>query len=158
MKRDNRLSVALHVLLHLDELGDTVTSDRLGPMLGMNPVVLRRTFAGLRDAGLLTSGKGHGGGYALARPLREIPLSAVYDALGLAAPFAIAPRDPDATCLLERAANDHLQAALDAAEATLRARLDAVTVADLAAAARALAPAHLAHRGPAAPPPDPELP
>jgi DNA-binding IscR family transcriptional regulator len=32
-----------------------------------NPVVIRRTFAGLREAGIVAATKGHGGGWRLAR-------------------------------------------------------------------------------------------
>jgi len=133
MKRDSRLSVALHVLLHMEDLGEVVTSETLGPMMQMNPVVVRRTIAGLREAGIVRSEKGHGGGWSLARPLAEVTLADVYTALGLSAPFSIGPRDAAPRCLLERAANRALTGALDEAEALLMARLAAISVADLTA-------------------------
>ncbi|HTJ82870.1 MAG TPA: Rrf2 family transcriptional regulator [Polyangiaceae bacterium] len=136
MRTDSRLSVALHVLLHMGELDRVVTSDALGPMMQMNPVVVRRTIAGLREAGILRSEKGHGGGWTLARPLEQVTLGDVYDALGTPPPFSIGPRDPEPKCLLEQAVNRALGDALEQAEAILVARLRSVTVADLVADAR----------------------
>lgn len=62
MRRDGRLSGVLHVHLHMAEANGPVTSERLAMMMGINPVVVRRTMAGLRDLSLVASGKGHGGG------------------------------------------------------------------------------------------------
>lgn len=133
MSRDTRLSVALHVLLHLQEGGKQVPSEVLGPMASVNPVVLRRTLAGLRDAGIVRSGKGHGGGWALARPLAEVTLGDVHDALGKPAFFAVGLREEEPRCLLEQAANRALRGAMAEAEALLVARLRSVTVAALLA-------------------------
>jgi DNA-binding IscR family transcriptional regulator len=133
MKRDSRLSVALHVLLHMSETGGVVTSGALGPMMKTNPVVLRRTMAGLREAGIVRSGKGHGGGWSLARALAVVTLGDVYDALGMSAPFNIENRDQQPTCLLERAVNRALDGALAEAEALLVKRLRDITVADVLA-------------------------
>jgi DNA-binding IscR family transcriptional regulator len=130
MRRDSRLSVALHVLLHLRDLG-SATSETLGPMMSINPVVLRRTFAGLRRKGILRAQKGHGGGWSLARPLEQVTLGDVHDALGAPAPFNIAQRDPRPRCPLEKRVVAALDAALADAEALLRARLADITVADL---------------------------
>ena len=73
MNRDSRLSVALHVLLHMSEMRSAVTSEALGSMMNTNPVVIRRTLGGLRDAGVVAAEKGHGGGWTLARDLGWSP-------------------------------------------------------------------------------------
>jgi DNA-binding IscR family transcriptional regulator len=135
MRRDSRLSVALHVLLHMEEVGEAVTSDRLGPLLQTNPVVFRRTMAGLRDAGIVQSVKGHGGGWSVARGLDRVTLHDVYAALGLTSPFTIGQRDPNPTCLLEKAVNRSVRAALADAEALLVERLRHTTVRDVFVAA-----------------------
>jgi Rrf2 family protein len=136
MRRDSRLSLALHVLLHMSEADGPLTSETLAPMMKTNPVVLRRTMAGLRDAGVVRSEKGHGGGWSLTRPLASVTLGDVYDALGVSAPFNIGHRDRSPRCLLERAANRALGAALADAEALLVERLRGVTVAEVLADAR----------------------
>ena len=92
MNRDTRLSDVLHVLLHLGQVEEPVTSEVLARSMGTNPAVFRRTMAGLRKAGHVQSDKGHGGGWQLARPLRQISLLAVYEALGrpISSPLEIA--------------------------------------------------------------------
>lgn len=132
MRTDNRLPRVLHVLLHLEQIKDPVTSDQIGQMLDMNASLVRRTMAGLRDAGFLNSTKGHGGGWYLAKPLKDITLAQVYDALGQPTLFAVGPSDDAPTCLLEKAANAATQSALVAARAAFTSTLAGTTVADLA--------------------------
>ncbi|NVJ07050.1 Rrf2 family transcriptional regulator [Myxococcus sp. AM001] len=131
MRRDSRLSVALHVLLHMEDMGPVVTSEAMGRLLKANPVVVRRTMAGLRDAGILTSVKGHGGGWSLARTLDTVTLGDVYEALGTPALFSIGPHDESPGCLVEQAVNDALGKALDQAAALLMQHLRSTSVADL---------------------------
>lgn len=54
----------------MDHIGAPVTSGALSRMVHTSPVVVRRTMAGPKAAGYLTSVKGHGGGWALAKPWR----------------------------------------------------------------------------------------
>lgn len=133
MRHDSRLSRTLHVLVHMDRHGGPLTSDTIAAMLGANPVVIRRTLAGLRDYGYLASGKGHGGGWRLARPLGEITLLDVYRALGAPEPFAIGLAVDHPECLVEQAVNASLAGAMREAAALLEARLGEVTLADVAA-------------------------
>ena len=122
----------LHVLLHMDVHAGRATSDAIAQMLSTNPVVVRRTMAGLRDAGYVQSEKGHGGGWVLARPLAEITLLDIHRALGSPSVFAIGISSDHAECLVERAVNVELGDALREAEALLLERFDRVTLADLA--------------------------
>ena len=82
MKRNSRLSLALHTLGHM--AGDPArsrTSADIADHAGTNPVVVRRVLGKLREAGLLASEKGHAGGWRLARSPQEITLADVYLAL-----------------------------------------------------------------------------
>ncbi|MET0389079.1 MAG: Rrf2 family transcriptional regulator [Polyangiales bacterium] len=148
MKRDSRLSVALHVLVHMHDMRDAISSETLGAMMGQNPAVLRRTMGGLRDAGIVHSDKGHGGGWKLARPLSEVTLGEVYAALGTPALFSIGHREESPGCLVEQAVNRALGRALDEAEALLLARLRSVTIADIAAEVLQHEGFRLGHHGP----------
>lgn len=132
MITDSRLSGVLHVLLHMAELGGPVTSEVLGRVMGTNAAVVRRTLAGLRDQGFVRSEKGHGGGWTLGRPLDQVTIADIYEALGRPSLFAIGHRDADPRCLVEQTVNLHLDGALRAAEALLLERMRAVTLADLA--------------------------
>jgi Rrf2 family protein len=131
MSRDSRLSVTLHLLLHMEDIGRPVSSETLGPMLGINPVVVRRTMAGLRDAGIVRSDKGHGGGWSLARGLESVSLGDVYAALGAPALFSISLRNENPRCLIEQAVNHAIGSALSDAEARIMTELRSMSVADL---------------------------
>lgn len=141
MRRDSRLSVALHVLLHMSEAERTLTSEELAASLRMNAVVLRRTLAALRGAGILRGDKGHGGGWALARELASISLGDVYRALGRASLFTIGPRNDRTRCPIERAADASIGTVLDETETLVLTRLAAIPVARLLADARGRAAA-----------------
>ena len=133
MRTDSRLPRVLHVLLHLDQIGAPVTSDQIGEMLSTNPSLVRRTMAGLREAGFVAATKGHGGGWVLEKPLSEISLADVYAALGSPQLFAVGQAGDAPDCLLERAANAATSRALEAARAVFEAELQTVTVSDIVA-------------------------
>lgn len=122
----------LHVLIHMDGHEGPVTSELIARMLGTNAVVVRRTMAGLRAAGYLTSVKGHGGGWMLARPLDQISLLDIHEALGSPKIFAIGLADDNPDCRVERAVNAALAETLDEAEKRLLARFGEVTIGALA--------------------------
>lgn len=132
MRGDSRLSRMLHVLIHMDRHEGPVTSELIARMLNTNPVVVRRTMAGLREQGYVTSEKGHGGGWLLARSLDEITLRDIYDALGQPTIFALGVAHDDPSCLVEQAVNDAVTEALREAEARLLARLREITIGALA--------------------------
>jgi len=123
----------LHLLIHMDRMDGPLTSDAAAIMLGTNPVVIRRTMAGLRDAGYVRSVKGHGGGWSLTAKLDDITMLDVHRALGENRIFALGPADPDPACLVEQAVNSSLESAMREAEALLLERLADVSLADIAA-------------------------
>jgi len=131
MKSDSRLPDVLHLLLHMAELGKVVTSERLAKIMRINPVVVRRLMAGLRRQGIVCSEKGHGGGWCLARPLDQLTLADVYNALGEPSLFSIGHRHAAPECLVEQAVNAVLGQALADARALLLARFEHVTLAQL---------------------------
>ena len=132
MRPDSRLPRVLHALLHLDEMERPITSDQIGEMLAMNASQVRRMMSGLRKAGLVSSTKGHGGGWVLERPMTEISLADIYEALGAPQLFAVGLSQDSPTCLLEIAANAATEKALESARISFEARLTEVTLADLA--------------------------
>ncbi len=132
MNRDTRLSDVLHVLLHMEQADEPLTSEVLSRSMGTNPAVFRRTMAGLRDAGFVRSGKGHGGGWQLARPLQEITLLAVYEALGCPNLFAIGNRSQSSDCLVEKNVNAIMADTMAEAKALFARRFGEVTLDQLA--------------------------
>jgi DNA-binding IscR family transcriptional regulator len=133
MNRDSRLSSVLHALLHMADAGAPMTSQQLAVCMGTHPVVVRRTMAHLREAGIVRSGKGAGGGWSIACDLSTVTLRDIHAVLGEPAVFAIGNRSDRPTCLVEQSVNAVLDDAFAAAEALLLARFEGVTLAALAA-------------------------
>lgn len=131
MKQNSRLSSMLHILLHMAHAARPLTSEELARMLQTNPVLVRRTLAGLRERGLVSAEKGHGGGWIVARPLDGITLYDVYEALGEPELFALGHRNEQSQCLVEQAVNAALDQTFEEAAALVLARLRAVTLATL---------------------------
>ncbi|MBF8178653.1 MAG: Rrf2 family transcriptional regulator [Burkholderiaceae bacterium] len=129
MKKNSKLSASLHALMHMAHQADPMTSEALGLCLQTNPVVVRRTMAGLRENGLVQSGRGHGGGWTLARPITEITLRDVYIALNEPVPLQLEADAP--VCQLERAVSNALNDAYAEAEAQFANSLANITLADL---------------------------
>lgn len=109
-----------------------MTSEALAACLQTNPVVVRRTLAGLRDAGFLRSQKGRGGGWSIACDLEAVSLLDVHAAVGSPALLAFGHSHGPTGCLVEQAVRAALDPAFRDAEAQLQARLAAVSIAQLA--------------------------
>ena len=69
-------------MLHIAQAEEPVTSVELAKSVRTNPVVIRRTLAPLRDAKLVRTKGGRGGGWLLARSSSDITLADIYEALG----------------------------------------------------------------------------
>ncbi len=146
MRRDSRVSDVLHVLLHMADQKEPMTSEFLARMMNTNPVVVRRTLSGLRETGLVNSSKGRSGGWTLNCDLVEVTLLDIYQAVGEPALFAVGIRNESSTCLIEKAVNKALADSLQQAESLLLRRFEAITLQllyegfskDLAAAKRAV--------------------
>jgi DNA-binding IscR family transcriptional regulator len=128
MKRDTRLSGVLHVLLHMAERKEPMTSEALAKVLHTNPVVIRRTMSGLREEGYVRSEKGHGGGWTLACDLTKVTLRDVVTALGPVSLLALGNRTEAPGCAVEQAVNKRLSDAFQDAEELLLSRFGEVTL------------------------------
>ncbi|MET3899467.1 Rrf2 family protein [Devosia sp. UYZn731] len=132
MKRSARLSVALHALVHLVDKPEAITSTILSECLMTNPVVVRRVMGELREAGIVSSAKGHDGGWRLTRAPGEVSLQDVHAALGETL-LLRAESDPgDTACTIVRTVDRVMTDFLADAEALLAARLKRISLADLA--------------------------
>lgn len=58
MGKDSKLSDVLHILLHIAQADDPVTSETMVKMMRSNPVVIRRILAELRQQALSLPKKG----------------------------------------------------------------------------------------------------
>lgn len=128
MKRNSRLSVALHVLLHMaGRQNGSMTSEELAVCAGTHAVVIRRTFAGLRKAGIVSSLKGHGGGWRLERPLSEITLYEIQHAIEEQVAPVGSPTT-GGTCLIEKVVHGALDATIAEANRLIDTRLANITL------------------------------
>lgn len=136
MKRNSKLSLALHALGHMAQAPDVPrTSEDLAQLHATHPVVVRRVLAPLRNAGLLQSEKGHHGGWRLARPAADITIAAIYAALDepFLSPGRFSP-DPAHPCAIEAAMAETVAAAMVEAEAVISRHFAQKTLADIARA------------------------
>jgi len=131
LKRNSRLSLALHTLSHMAAEPDRVrTSATIAGHAGTNAVVVRRVLGRLKAAGLLTSEKGHAGGWQLARPPELISLADVYLALEENLVAAPAPSELS-TCSVEHALHHRVAEVLQDVEQNLIRQLGETSIKDI---------------------------
>ncbi|SFS69107.1 transcriptional regulator, BadM/Rrf2 family [Sulfitobacter marinus] len=128
MKRNSRLSLALHTLGHMArDPGRMRKSADIAAHAGTNPVVVRRVLGSLREAGLLVSESGHAGGWRLARAPQEITLADVYLALDERL-TAAEPTAETHDCSVEHALHFRVSKVMEEVEQTLIQKLSETTI------------------------------
>ncbi|MCI5640186.1 MAG: Rrf2 family transcriptional regulator [Lachnospiraceae bacterium] len=82
MQISSRFTIAIHIFACIDYFGEDykLTSDFLAGSVNVNPVVIRRLLQQLKAAGLINVARGSGG-TTLAKPLKDISLLDVYQAV-----------------------------------------------------------------------------
>ncbi|KGT96047.1 Rrf2 family transcriptional regulator [Erwinia typographi] len=128
MRKDHRLSRALHVLIHMDKIRDPVTSEDIALMINTNAVVVRRLFQGLKQAGIIHSEKGHGGGWTLQKSLSSITLLQVFHAIGSTELFSIGWATEHEKCPIEDAVNNEIFDTLEEARCMITNRFSEITL------------------------------
>ena len=132
MRLDSRLSRVLHVLLHMNkDRSNPMTSETIAAMLGTNSAVIRRTMAGMRKAGYVTSEKGHGGGWLLACDFSQTSLLDIYQAVGSPQLFAMGCDNEHPNCVVEKAVNSAIQDAFAQAQQLIFNRFADISLAML---------------------------
>ena len=141
MYTNSRFAVAIHVLalarVAMEEAtGVAVTSERMAESVCAHPVHVRRVLGSLREAGLVTSQPGPGGGWRLTHSPEEITLRDIYRAVEHEPLFGL-PKRPSQDCPISQWLPGVLASCFQEAEAALEERLAQVTIADVVAAVRA---------------------
>lgn len=82
MQISSRFTIAIHVLICIETFKNDhkVTSEFLASSVNANPVVIRRLLQQLKKAGIVSVTRGSGG-TDIEKPLHEITLFDVYDAV-----------------------------------------------------------------------------
>lgn len=134
MAKDARLVRVSHVLVHMAGQNGMASSEVIAQKLGTNPVVVRRMMGLLRNAGLVRSVAGPGGGWQLTQDIEKITLLAVHRALRSSV-FAIDTGMVTTECKVEHAAQEAIGGALEVANHALEQALANITLADVRTAA-----------------------
>ncbi|WP_434098117.1 RrF2 family transcriptional regulator [Streptomyces sparsogenes] len=111
--------------------GGSLTSAEIADSLESNPVLVRRILGRLRDAHLVRSTEGRGGGWSLARDPRDITLHDAYAAVEEGQIFSRHTRPPSGACEVGRHIGDLLDAEFQNAERALEQQLARTTIAGL---------------------------
>ncbi|MBF8192066.1 Rrf2 family transcriptional regulator [Nonomuraea sp. K274] len=132
MGLSSRTAVAVHALTMLARWGErSLTSGEIADSLASNPVLVRRILGSLRDAGLVWSTEGRGGGWSLARAPREITLYDAYRAVEEGPILSRHPHTPSAECEVGRNIQALLEVEFLDAERAMEERLGRTTIAHL---------------------------
>ncbi|HEU4410592.1 MAG TPA: Rrf2 family transcriptional regulator [Polyangiaceae bacterium] len=133
MASSSRFALGTHVLVSLALRADEVVpSETLAASVNTNPAFLRQIIGQLREAGLVRSKLGTGGGSLLARPAASITLDEVYRATETRPVVALHHSEPHRTCLVGRNIVPVLEGVLARAEGALLEELRRVSIAELA--------------------------
>ncbi len=104
MAQNCRFAFAVHVLSALALAPEgALNSEQLAQTVNTNPVVIRRLLLDLREAGLIETQRGPGGGAHLSRPAEEISLAQIFRAVsGEFQLFGDHPNEPAQGCCVGR--------------------------------------------------------
>ncbi|MEN3610588.1 Rrf2 family transcriptional regulator [Plantactinospora sp. ZYX-F-223] len=132
MGLSSRSAVAIHALTMLARWDDrSLTSAEIADSLASNPVLVRRILGSLRDAGLVWSAEGRGGGWVLARTAREITLYDAYAAVEEGPILSRHTHPPSDACEVGRHMQNVLETEFRNAEEAMQERLGRTTIAHL---------------------------
>jgi len=134
MQISSRFTIAVHVIVCIEAFKETrrVTSEFLASSVNVNPVVIRRLLQQLKRAGIVAVKRGSGGA-DIARPLEQITLLDVYNAVesvdeGVLFHFH---DDPNPLCPVGRSIHAILDRRLEAIQAAMEAELRSMTLKDI---------------------------
>ncbi len=134
MHTSSRFAVAIHTLAYLAARNSgeqSITSEMIAQSVNTNAVVIRRVLGTLREAKIVTSQTGSGGGWYLKRRPEAINLRDVYRALESDPLFALPPKPGNAHCEIGKNIQDILNSYFKEAERAAEARLSGVTLAEV---------------------------
>lgn len=111
MRLTTKVRYGLRAVCHVAHRG-YASAHAISEAQSIPPRYLEEIIADLRKAGIVVGKRGPRGGYRLARPISDIVVGDVVDALaGTVGPGPEAPRD-DVTALVERAVDESLAASV----------------------------------------------
>lgn len=133
MPVSSQCAVAIHALTYIAQWGEDrlLSSVEIAESLDSNPVLVRRVLGRLRNASLVRSTEGRGGGWRLTRAADQITLDDAYAAVELGPLLALHAHPPSAQCVIGRSMQSILEEEFTEAEREMRRRLRATSIADM---------------------------
>ena len=129
---NTRFTVATHVLTLLAYCGpEALTSEFIAGSVNTNPVVIRRILSTLREAKLVTSQAGPGGGWQLLQDPHKITLRNVLVAVSSDPIFLLHSAPPNIKCPVGREIQALLARRFQSAQEAMERDLDRTTLAQL---------------------------
>lgn len=134
MQISSRFTIAVHVLICIGTFRNDykITSDFLASSVNVNPVVIRRILQQLKKAGLVSVKRGSGGA-DIAKPLEEITLLDVYNAVECIGDGTLFHfhENPSNACPVGRNIHAVLDRRLDAIQKAMEKEMQSVTLRDI---------------------------
>lgn len=132
MNTSSRTTIAIHILTLLAFCGpDPLTSEFIAGSVNTNPVVIRRLLGRLREAGLVGSQGGPGGGWQLLREPGKVTLRDIHLAVDGGSLFPLHSSMPNPRCPVGRNIQSALVGIFASAQKALEADLARTTLAHL---------------------------
>lgn len=142
MQISSRFTMAVQVLTCIDVLKGTMplNSETISSSVGVNPVIIRGLFGRLKKAGLIKVQRGGNGGVGLERPLDEISLLDVYQAVDSVKDERLFhfQENPNELCPVGRNIHTVLDGRLARVQKAMEAELASMTMADVVGDTKAL--------------------
>lgn len=134
MQISSRFTIAVHALLCIElfKSDRKVTSDFIASSVNVNPVIIRRLLQQLKKAGIVRVIRGSGG-TDIARPLQEITLLDIYNAVECVDEEGLFHfhESPNQLCPVGRSIHAVLDAKLDDIQAAMEKEMGSVTMQDI---------------------------
>lgn len=134
MQISSRFTIAVHVLICIETFKNDhkVTSDFLASSVNVNPVVIRRLLQQLKKAGIVNVIRGSGG-TNVAKPLEEITLLDIYDAVECVEEGALFHfhENPSPLCPVGKNIHAILDVRLEDIQKAMEREMKSVTIQDI---------------------------
>ena len=134
MQISSRFTIAVHIFACIDtfEKDHKITSDFLAASVNVNPVIIRKLFSQLKNAGLIQVKRGSGGA-SFARPLEDITLLDIYRAVDCVEKGELFHfhENPNQQCPVGRNIHNILDDKLDRIQDAMEREMASITMADV---------------------------
>lgn len=135
MQISSRFTMAVQVLTCIEVLKDEMplNSEMISGSVGVNPVMIRNLFRMLKKAGLITVQRGGNGGVSLAKPIDEISLLDVYNAVDSVEDGELFHfhENPNANCPVGRNIHNVMDDRLDEIQEAMEQKMASMKLSDV---------------------------